>query len=792
MKPDFRAFVEAAEFLGQREQKYIIEQMERALDDGTYFVAFVGHYSAGKSRLINNLLGRDLLPVGITETTPLLTYICYGAQETAKIHYCDGAVQIIPVEQIKELRQGRNSTDMDKLEYIEIFLPVEYLRNGMILVDTPGVNTVIERHQRLLSSTLALASKVVYVAGHAISAVDEETLGIINERGLDLSFVRTHFDELKAQEDDPDDVIRSDLEMLARFGLAPESCFHLSNLSDSKWYGGIESLRKTLADKGVNAQEELLRAAEEKLRSLAGQFIPALEERKAVLEALINNDKEALETKKRDCERRIQSIEQNILARRKRIEAQMAQYKRSLGGEISRRAKEELEESARRISNASSEIKSGAEMSALFKDEAGSWLDKLSMDIDELCNVALKEINEDNAELMRAVDMDEDAIPVIDNYEELIDTQDDNVERLCSQLQQIVQNRSAIEASLQSLENSPDVADLKQNLIELEKHIMELRQEYTSFPEYEPQLIDASDGSPQPSQIMKTLGNAADWVLMLAPGASLGAVAGKLAKATKVTRFVAKALGGAEKVTKIIAKGDSIKDTLYALRNMKKTYATAKRIKKAEQIMGSVGTVAKLSGLFDCLTVEHWAEKLGKQFDSPPQLIEDEEYKEQYLSEKRAIEQSILREQQKAYQKKREMKLYKDKKSQLEAELNANNVDEERVRWELEKRKSKIRAEAQKKAHRNWCQECAQRFTQQMTTVLKNIISRVEEEVPERIDRYQQEQIEALLEKLLGARQEYDALQQTDPSKYVESIEEAASILERLKLKRVQDSSHVR
>lgn len=792
MKPDFRAFVEAAEFLGQREQKYIIEQMERALDDGTYFVAFVGHYSAGKSRLINNLLGRDLLPVGITETTPLLTYICYGAQETAKIHYCDGAVQIIPVEQIKELRQGRNSTDMDKLEYIEIFLPVEYLRNGMILVDTPGVNTVIERHQRLLSSTLALASKVVYVAGHAISAVDEETLGIINERGLDLSFVRTHFDELKAQEDDPDDVIRSDLEMLARFGLAPESCFHLSNLSDSKWYGGIESLRKTLADKGVNAQEELLRAAEEKLRSLAGQFIPALEERKAVLEALINNDKEALETKKRDCERRIQSIEQNILARRKRIEAQMAQYKRSLGGEISRRAKEELEESARRISNASSEIKSGAEMSALFKDEAGSWLDKLSMDIDELCNVALKEINEDNAELMRAVDMDEDAIPVIDNYEELIDTQDDNVERLCSQLQQIVQNRSAIEASLQSLENSPDVADLKQNLIELEKHIMELRQEYTSFPEYEPQLIDASDGSPQPSQIMKTLGNAADWVLMLAPGASLGAVAGKLAKATKVTRFVAKALGGAEKVTKIIAKGDSIKDTLYALRNMGKTYATAKRIKKAEQIMGSVGTVAKLSGLFDCLTVEHWAEKLGKQFDSPPQLIEDEEYKEQYLSEKRAIEQSILREQQKAYQKKREMKLYKDKKSQLEAELNANNVDEERVRWELEKRKSKIRAEAQKKAHRNWCQECAQRFTQQMTTVLKNIISRVEEEVPERIDRYQQEQIEALLEKLLGARQEYDALQQTDPSKYVESIEEAASILERLKLKRVQDSSHVR
>ena len=47
MKPDFRPFAEAAEFLGQTEQKYIIEQTERSLNDGTYFVAFVGHYSAG-------------------------------------------------------------------------------------------------------------------------------------------------------------------------------------------------------------------------------------------------------------------------------------------------------------------------------------------------------------------------------------------------------------------------------------------------------------------------------------------------------------------------------------------------------------------------------------------------------------------------------------------------------------------------------------------------------------------------------------------------------------------------
>ena len=300
MKPDFRPFAEAAEFLGQTEQKYIIEQTERSLNDGTYFVAFVGHYSAGKSRLINNLLDRDLLPLGVAETTPLLTYIRYGEREEARVHYCDAAVQVIPVEQVKELRQGSGSWDLDKLEYIEIFLPEECLRGGMIFVDTPGANTVIERHRRLLSDSLALASKVVYVAGHAISAVDEEMLEILVERGLDLSFVRTHFDELKALEDDPDSVIQSDLNILSCFDLAPESCFHLSNLPDSKWYGGIEKLRKVLEDTGNHAQEKLARAAEEKLRSIAGQFIPALEERKSVLAALRENDSEALRKKRCD------------------------------------------------------------------------------------------------------------------------------------------------------------------------------------------------------------------------------------------------------------------------------------------------------------------------------------------------------------------------------------------------------------------------------------------------------------------------------------------------------------
>lgn len=785
MKPDFRPFAEAAEFLGQTEQKYIIEQTERSLNDGTYFVAFVGHYSAGKSRLINNLLDRDLLPLGVAETTPLLTYIRYGEREEARVHYCDAAVQVIPVEQVKELRQGSSAWDLDKLEYIEIFLPEECLRGGMIFVDTPGANTVIERHRRLLSDSLALASKVVYVAGHAISAVDEDMLETLAERGLDLSFVRTHFDELKAQEDDPDSVIQSDLNILSRFGLAPESCLHLSNLQDSKWYGGIENLRKVLEDTGNHAQEELARAAEEKLRSIAGQFIPVLEERRAVLEALRDNDGEALRKKRCDLERRIQSIEQNVTSRKERVQARLAQYRRRLSGEISRRAKEELEESSRRIANAD-DVKSQPEMSALLGHEVNAWTKKLNKDINALCGDALAEINRENAEIICSVDIDENAVPAIGTCDELIDTQDRRAERLRYMLQQIAQNRNEIEASLKSMENGPVYAELQKELTELENGIEELRQQYDSFPAYEPQMVESVDGF-QPSQLMRMLGDVADLALLFAPGASPGAVVNKLATSSKIVKPLAKLIGYAEKMGKEVQKGNSIKDITFA--NMGKTYATKKRIKQAQQMIqtGTENVKKKLAGShgdegtpLDFLTVGYWAEKIGKQFDTPPQPV-DKAYEEQYIAEKSAIEQKILKEQQKAFQKKREMRLFKDRQSQLEAERKANELDEKRVREELAKREGEIRLEAQKKANHDWRQSCALCFVRQMTTVLENAISKAQQELPERIDLYQQEQIAALEEKLQTEKQAYETMLQAPPSEYAERLEEVGGLLERLK-----------
>lgn len=794
MKSEFELLTKAVDVLGWTEQKRVLEQTARTLDDGTYFVAFVGQYSAGKSYLINNLLHRDLLPLGTTETTPLLTYIRYGVREEARLHYCDGAVQIISVHQVKELRQNSAAWELDKLEYLEIFLPEELLRQGMILLDTPGVNTVIQRHQYLLTDSLALASKVVYVTGHALTKTDIEILEELANRGLDLSFVRTHFDELKTSEENPEDVIRDDWRLLEPYGLKPDDCYHLSNLPGSKWYDALDGLRGMLTEKGIHAQTELACSVTEQLSALARQCIPVLEERRADLEALHNRDEELLREKCAVLDQQIQTLEQNALTRREQMKGRLAQYQRRLKGEVTRRAKDDLEESARRIVLAGDNARTPQEMSVLLTRETEELLDKLYASIGSVCDMALEETNQETAADVFLVDGTE--LPALNTYVELEHVQDRRTELLFQQLQQLGRDRSALEERLQALEGEPLYLNLQQELQALNEEILKLHQEYTSLPPYQPQMIEVEDGKLQPSQVMKIVGNMADWALLLIPGGALGAAAGKLANSTKVARSLAKVIGGTEKVMNIVKKGDTIKDTVYALQHMSKTYATAKRVATAQKVISGVAsgveagadalkTLRSTGGeeatLLDRLTIQYWAEQIGKKFDTPPKQMVDMAYEEQYKQTKSTLEQGLLQKQQAAYQKKCELDLYESKQAQVEAERQAKLLDENRIQAELACREGEIRAAAEKIGQQRWREACAQWYIRQMEPKLTAIIAQTGEELPNRVLRYQQDQLLTVEETLHRKKQDYEILLQTPPGEYAERLEELTALLTELR-----------
>lgn len=113
-----------------------IGQMRDALfhADHPYLMVFVGPFSAGKSSLINALLGHDVLAVGPVPTTDRITMLRWGEEQ-------------------ERVRSG----DLDT-----VFYPSPLLKK-VSFVDTPGLESVFQKHEEMTRSFLHRADAVLLI-----------------------------------------------------------------------------------------------------------------------------------------------------------------------------------------------------------------------------------------------------------------------------------------------------------------------------------------------------------------------------------------------------------------------------------------------------------------------------------------------------------------------------------------------------------------------------------------------------------------------------------------------------
>jgi ATPase subunit of ABC transporter with duplicated ATPase domains len=122
----------------------LVAQLERR----QFTVAVVGRMKAGKSTLLNALVGRPLAPVGVNETTATVNWFDHGATEreaACEIHWKDEGrpMEVRPVADICELT-GR-SAEAREIDHIRFFTDSPFLR-GVRLVDAPGTMSTIDSH----------------------------------------------------------------------------------------------------------------------------------------------------------------------------------------------------------------------------------------------------------------------------------------------------------------------------------------------------------------------------------------------------------------------------------------------------------------------------------------------------------------------------------------------------------------------------------------------------------------------------------------------------------------------
>jgi hypothetical protein len=114
-------------------------------------VPVVGGFSSGKSTLINNIIGMDILPVGITPETSLATELHYSPEEFIDAVKKDGNSDHYKVEEITLLKDRAA-----EYEYAKLFLKNDAIKEiePLVLVDMPGFDSPLDQHNKAINGYL--------------------------------------------------------------------------------------------------------------------------------------------------------------------------------------------------------------------------------------------------------------------------------------------------------------------------------------------------------------------------------------------------------------------------------------------------------------------------------------------------------------------------------------------------------------------------------------------------------------------------------------------------------------
>ncbi len=141
--------------------------------DELFLVVVVGEFNAGKSALVNALLGEKVLLEGATPTTSRVTLVKWGEKIAEQAVDENFAIYTYPLPLLKELN----------------------------IVDTPGTNAVIRHHERLTDEFVPRSDLVLFTtsADHPLTESERQFLERILAWGKKIVFALNKADILESE-----------------------------------------------------------------------------------------------------------------------------------------------------------------------------------------------------------------------------------------------------------------------------------------------------------------------------------------------------------------------------------------------------------------------------------------------------------------------------------------------------------------------------------------------------------------------------------------------------------------
>jgi hypothetical protein len=146
-----------------RDREQLATLLDR-LDAARLRVLVVGEAKRGKSTLINALLGRGVLPSGVTPLTAVVTTVRYGIDLRVEVLFLDGHEEKHPLTALPDfVTEPGNPRNRRRVAGVTVYLDEPLLAAGVELVDTPGTGSVFEWDTATAHEALRSMDAAVFV-----------------------------------------------------------------------------------------------------------------------------------------------------------------------------------------------------------------------------------------------------------------------------------------------------------------------------------------------------------------------------------------------------------------------------------------------------------------------------------------------------------------------------------------------------------------------------------------------------------------------------------------------------
>jgi len=187
--------------LATQDDRERLADFRQRVDARSLRVLVAGEAKRGKSTLVNQMIGRDVLPTGVTPVTAVVTTVRRAeADEHIEVTFQDARVARHDLAELADFVSERgNPLNERGVRTVEVFVRSDLLaRFDVELVDTPGTGSVFEQNTVAAEESLASLDAAIFVvtADPPIAAAERDLLVRISALSVRTFVVLNKADQL--------------------------------------------------------------------------------------------------------------------------------------------------------------------------------------------------------------------------------------------------------------------------------------------------------------------------------------------------------------------------------------------------------------------------------------------------------------------------------------------------------------------------------------------------------------------------------------------------------------------